>query len=83
MNHSFNKFIRLELFALSLMCLVGIIALIKKSAFLILFGLFLLGLSLFFEGLKHYHTYRQMEAVKQIIKGIMVFLFAAYLLFAI
>lgn len=82
-NQPFEKFIRLELLALALMCIIGIIALVKKSAFLILLGLVLLGFSLLFEGLKYYHTYHQMEAIKQIIKGIMVFLFTVYLLFAI
>lgn len=83
MNQSFQKFIRLELLALSLVCIVGVIALVKKSTFLILLCLFFLAISLLFEGLKYYQTYQQMDALKQIVKAIMVFLFAIYLLFAI
>lgn len=83
MKQPFEKFIRLELLALSLMIVVGIIALVKKSTILVLFCLALLAFSLFFEGLKYYYTYYQMDAVKQIVKGLMLFLFAIYLLFAI
>jgi len=82
LKQSYEKFIRLELLALSLMLIIGIIALVKKSTFLILFCLFLLGFSLLFEGLKKYHTYEQMEAVKHMVKAIMVVMFAIYLLFS-
>src|SRR5699024_6081621 len=83
LRQPFEKFIRLELMALSLMFVIGLIALIKKSTFLILLCLFLLGFSLLFEGLKNYHTYQQMDAIKQIVKAVMAFLFAIYLIFAI
>lgn len=82
MRQSFEKFIRLELMVISLMMVIGIVALVKKSTFLILLCLFLLGFSLLFEGLKNYHTYQQMDAIKQFVKAIMAFLFAIYLLFA-
>lgn len=83
MKQSYEKFIRLEFLAISLMLIIGIIALVKKSTFLILLSLLLLGFSLLFEGLKNYHTYEQVEAVKHIVKAVMVLLFTIYLLFSI
>lgn len=83
MKPPFVKFIRLELLALSLVVVVGIVALVKKSMILILFCLVLLGFSLLFKGLIDYYTYQYMEAAKQVVKALMLFLFTVYILFAI
>jgi len=79
----YEKFIHLEFLAIFLMLIIGIIALVKKFTFLILLCLFLLGFSLLCEGVKNYYTYEQVDAIKHVIKAVMVFLFTIYLLFAI
>lgn len=83
MKPPFVKFIRLELLVLSLMVVLGIVALAKKVTILILFSLFLLGVSMLFSGLTNYYTYQYMEAAKHVIRAVMIFLFAVYILFAI
>lgn len=80
MRHSYQKITLIELGSLGIATLIGVIALIKKSVFIIFLCLYFLVISLACDAIILWYTYRQQEAIKQFIRAIILFLFSTCLL---
>lgn len=84
MRHPYEKILRLELFTLGLSILTGFIALFQASVFLIVISFYLLAISLACDAFIHlyFHMYqREMQGMKQIIRGAVLFLLSTVLIF--
>ncbi|RDW22306.1 hypothetical protein CWR48_00945 [Oceanobacillus arenosus] len=83
MRHPYEKFARIELISLVIVILFGLIALIQGFLILIFFSLYLIALSLVCDALLHLYFRNSQQAGKQILRAVMLFIFATYLLFAL
>ncbi len=81
MRHPYENFIRGELVAIGLALLVGIIALIQGIFLLVILGIYLVSISLVCDGLIAMNMRNQAYGVKQLLRSILLFLFATILLF--
>ena len=80
MRHPYEKFIRGELVAIVLAILFGLIALIQGVFLLIILYLYLVAVSLIFDGLIAMKMRHQTHGIKQMLRSAMLFLFATFLL---
>ncbi|MEC5424421.1 hypothetical protein QGM71_13050 [Virgibacillus sp. C22-A2] len=81
MRHPYEKFIRIELLSLASAILIGIIALAQGYTLLIFLCLYLLALSLACNALIELHRHEADQAGKQILRAIMLFILASFMLF--
>ncbi|GEM_PF-6676857 len=85
MRHSYEKIIQLELIALGLSILIGIIALIQASVLFITLAIYLIIVSLACDAFIHNFTAlaanRQLQSLKQAIRAGILFLLATALIF--
>ncbi|MGM8364739.1 hypothetical protein ACLIBG_04555 [Virgibacillus sp. W0181] len=79
MNHPYEKLIRIVLISIFFSLIFGVVAIIKGYLLLIFLGLYLLMVSLLFEAIILYTTFRRAEASLQFLRAIMLFLFITYL----
>ncbi|WP_096272812.1 hypothetical protein [Paucisalibacillus globulus] len=80
MRHPYEKFIRGELVAIGLALLFGLIALIQGIFLLIILCLYCIAVSLAFDGLIGMNMRNQTHGVKQLVRALLLFLFATFLL---
>lgn len=80
MRHPYEKFIRTELVTIILSIFVFVIALIKSYLILIYICFYLLVISLLAEAMIAWFTQQKERSVKQLIRGMIIFLLATYLL---
>jgi hypothetical protein len=80
MRHPYEKFIRGELVAIVLAVIFGLIALIQGVFFLIIIGLYLVAASLVCDGLIAIYMRNQVHGIKQLLRSVLLFLFATFLL---
>jgi hypothetical protein len=80
MRHPYEKFIRGELVAIGLALLFGLIALIQGIFLLIILCLYCIAASLAFDGLIGMNMRNQTHGVKQLLRALLLFLFATFLL---
>jgi hypothetical protein len=80
MRHPYEKFIRGELVAIGLAVIFGLIALIQGVFILIILCLVLVAASLVCDGLIALYMQNQIHGVKQLLRSVLLFLFAAFLL---
>ncbi|MFA1822447.1 hypothetical protein ACDX78_20170 [Virgibacillus oceani] len=83
MRHPYEKYIRLELITIILICLLGLFAIIQSYILFIFLGLYLLTVNLILTALIEFHTYRAHEAIKHVLRAIFLFVFTTYLIFLI
>ncbi|GAA0605648.1 hypothetical protein GCM10009001_23650 [Virgibacillus siamensis] len=81
MRHPYEKFIRLELFTLAAAVFIGLIAMFQGFLLIIFFCIFLLAVSMIFEGLIAMNTFHTTEGLKQFIKAAMLLLLTLVLFF--
>ena len=82
MRHPYEKIMRLELIAIGLSILTGIIALFQASVLFILLAIYLIIISLACDAFTHnFTTYRQLQSLKQAIRAGILFLLATALIF--
>lgn len=81
MRHPYEKFIRIEIICITFVLLVGVFALFKGAALIILMCFFVLALSLFCDALIEYYSHRTPQAAKQLIRAVMIILFSTVLFF--
>ncbi len=81
MRHPYEKFIRLELITLVLVVIIGLISVFQGILIIMLFSLYLLSISIFFEALIAFNTHNTAEGAKQFVKAAMLMLVTTILLF--
>jgi len=81
MKHPYEKIMIIEIGSLIAVIVIGIIALLQKSALFIFLCLYLLVLSMGCDALIHWYMYQQQEATKQFLRAMTLFLFVTFLLF--
>jgi len=80
MHHQREKYMLVSFISLGLAIIIGIIAILKSHYFFILFSFSLLAISLISDALFLNSSFRQMEGLKQFIRGAMLFILITYLL---
>lgn len=83
MRHPAEKFILIELIALALVTILGIIALIQGSLVLIFICLFFIIVSLLIDALVHFQNQNVPHSAKQVVRALFIFLFLIYFIFAL
>ena len=83
MRNPYEKFIRIELISLVIVILISLIALIQGLFILVFFCFYLISLSLVCDALLHLYFRNSQQAGKQILRAVMLFILATYLLFAL
>ncbi|MYL35725.1 hypothetical protein GLW08_14575 [Pontibacillus yanchengensis] len=82
MQHPSQKFVQLQFVMLGVAFLFGIMFLIKTSfVFFLLFVFYSLALSLIFEGLAHYSRHEMLPFAQQVIRALLIVVFATILYF--
>lgn len=81
MRHPYEKFIRIELAAIALAILIGIIVLIKGYLILLFACFYLLVISLLSEAMIAWFTQNKVQSGKQIIRALIIFSLTTYLIF--
>lgn len=81
MRQHYQNIMLIELGALGAALVIGLIALLKKSTLFIFLALYFLVVSLLCEAIILWYTYRQQEAIKHVIRAMMLFLLSTFLLF--
>lgn len=81
MRHSYQNIILIELGTLGGATVIGLIAIIKKSFLFVYLSLYILSVSLACDAIVLWYTYRQQEAIKQLLRAMLLFLFTTFVLF--
>ncbi|WP_077602311.1 hypothetical protein [Oceanobacillus sojae] len=81
MRHPLEKFIRIEAIAIVGGLFIGILAWITGWMLLLFFACYLFVLSMLADALILLHTRRSSDAVKQVIRAVLLFLFITSLYF--
>lgn len=81
MKHPLEKIMRIELLAMIVLVIGGLIALIKGYQPVLMFCFYMFALSLFCDGLAAWYTHDTQHAGKQFLKAGMVFVMTTFLLF--
>ncbi|WP_077329400.1 hypothetical protein [Virgibacillus siamensis] len=81
MRHPYEKFIRLELLTLAAAVIIGLIAIIQGYLLIVFFCLFLVAISMIFEGLIAMNTFHTTEGLKQFTKAAILLLLTFILFF--
>ncbi|WP_174614978.1 hypothetical protein [Virgibacillus ihumii] len=81
MRHPYEKFIRLELLTLAAAMIIGLIAIFQGYLLIIFLCIFLLAVSLVFEGLIAMNTFHTTAGLKQFAKAAMLLLLTIVLFF--
>ncbi|TMN22043.1 hypothetical protein FH966_03280 [Lentibacillus cibarius] len=81
MQSPYEKYLKMERLTLGLAVVVGIISIIQGNRFIILCSLYILGYSIFCEGVIYLNTNYKDLGIKQFIKAGMVVLLSTILLF--
>jgi len=79
MHHQREKYNLVSIISLALAILIGTISLIKASYFFIIFSFYLLAISIISDALLLNMSFRKTEALKQLARGIMLFIFVTFL----
>jgi len=79
MRHPYEKFIRIELFAIGLSVFIGIFAFIKSYTILMFISFYFISLSLVAEAMVAWYTYHKEQAIKSVIRAVLIFLISTYL----
>jgi hypothetical protein len=83
MRHPHEKFIRLELLAILLAVIIGIIALLKGFLLVMVLTLYLITFSMIFGALVEWNTRQTNQAGVHFLQAALLFVFTTYLLFHI
>lgn len=81
MRHPYEKFIRLELLFIIVAVIVGIIALLKGFAFVIIIALYMIAFSMLSGAIVEWHTHQTNQAGKHFLQAILLFIFTTYMIF--
>lgn len=81
MRHPYEKFIRIELIAILIAILIGVIVLIKGYLILVFVCLYLLVLSLLAEAMIAWSTHQKFQSGKQLVRAAIIFILATYMIF--
>ena len=82
MRHPYDKIMRLELLALGLSIVTGVIALIQASILFIILCFYFCVLSLACDAFSHLYTsHRQLQSLKQAIRAAILFIVSTALIF--
>ncbi|MBO1002094.1 hypothetical protein ACFSKI_05805 [Pseudogracilibacillus auburnensis] len=79
MHHQRDKYNQISIVSLLLAFLIGLFAMIKSYQLIILFSLYLLTLSIVTEALLLNMSLRKTESIKQLIRGLILFILISYL----
>lgn len=83
MQHPYEKLIKIEWLMIALACLTGLIAIIKNYFILLILALLFTGLSLLFGAMAAHLVRYHANAVKQMIRSILIFLLLVLLFFVL
>ncbi|MBP2076268.1 hypothetical protein [Oceanobacillus polygoni] len=81
MRHPYRKFIQIELISLFLALLFGLAALVLGYFIILFLAFYFIVLSILCDAMILLQTRHSVEAGKQVMRGIILFLFTTYLLF--
>ncbi|SFA97735.1 hypothetical protein SAMN04488072_104270 [Lentibacillus halodurans] len=81
MRSPYEKYIRIELLALALAVIIGLIAIVQGYVIIILLCVYLLAFSMFCEGFLHLNTNKPIDGIKQFVKAGMLMVLATILFF--
>lgn len=79
MRHPYEKFIRIELFSIGLSVLIGIFAFIKSYTILMFICLYFISAGLAAEAMVAWFTYQKEQAIKSMVRSVVIFLISTYL----
>lgn len=79
MRHPYEKFIRIELFSIGLSVFIGIFAFIKSYTILMFICFYFISLGLVAEAIVAWSTYQKEQAIKSMIRAVVIFLISTYL----
>lgn len=79
MRHPYEKIIRIELFSIGFAVLFGIFAFIQGYTILMFVCFYLISISLVAEAMVAWLTYHKEQAIKSIIRAILIFMMSTYL----
>ncbi|MGM8211454.1 hypothetical protein ACLIBH_01540 [Virgibacillus sp. W0430] len=81
MNHPYEKLIRIVIISIVFALISGVIGVIKGYTILIFLSLYFLAISLLFEAVLLFTTFRQAEGGLQFLRAILLLLFTSFLFF--
>lgn len=79
MRHPYEKFIRIELFSLGLAVLFGVITLVRGYILLAFVSFYLISLSIAAEAMIAWLTHDKEQAIKLLVRSILIFIIATFL----
>ncbi|MEW9676354.1 hypothetical protein ABRT01_09265 [Lentibacillus sp. L22] len=81
MRHPYEKFMKMELFAIIGAIIVGIIALIKGFVLVVILALYMVSFSMFSGAIVEWNTRQTQQAGKHLLQAAMLFIFTTYMIF--